>query len=81
MVRLVNQKLLFRNRFYCFDFRNFNQDEVKIDHLRADIAKLNTNIISSCLSQGIQIEFTNAPYTLANLLKLLTFNEYPSRLV
>jgi len=72
------------NRFILiqFDFpREFNTDNLTTDRLRADIAKLNANIISSCISQGILIEKTNVTHTLENLCKLLTFKRYLSRLV
>jgi len=65
-----------------FDFpREFNTDNLTTDRLRADIAKLNANIISSCISQGILIEKANVTHTLENLCKLLTFKRYLSRLV
>ncbi|CAF0741841.1 unnamed protein product [Adineta steineri] len=57
----------------------FNTDKLSIDCLRADIAKLNTNIIFSCLSQGIPIEFTNSTYTLENLRTLLKVEKYLNR--
>ncbi|CAF0968761.1 unnamed protein product [Adineta steineri] len=57
----------------------FNTDNLTTDRLRADIAKLNANIVCSCLSQGILIDNTNATHTLENLCKLLTFKRYLSR--
>ncbi|UJR28391.1 hypothetical protein I4U23_009632 [Adineta vaga] len=57
----------------------FNTNNLTIDCLRANIAKLNANIISSCLSQGIPIELNNVSYTLENLFKLLRLERYPSR--
>ncbi|CAF2421952.1 unnamed protein product [Rotaria sp. Silwood2] len=57
----------------------FNNDNLTTDRLRGDIAKLNANIISSCLSQDIPIENTNVTHTLENLLKLLKFERYRSR--
>ncbi|CAF0884523.1 unnamed protein product [Rotaria sp. Silwood1] len=57
----------------------FNGDNLTTDRLRGDIAKLNANIVSSCLSQDIPIDNTNATHTLENLLKLLTFKQYHSR--
>jgi hypothetical protein len=66
---------------YFHSSREFNTDNLTTDRLRADIAKLNANIISSCISQGIPIENHHATYTLENLCKLLTFKQYLSRLV
>ncbi|CAM4742828.1 unnamed protein product [Rotaria magnacalcarata] len=57
----------------------FNGDNLTTDRLRADIAKLNANIVTSCLAQDIPIENTHVTYTMENLLKLLTFKEYRSR--
>jgi len=57
----------------------FNTDNLTTDRLRADIAKLNANIVSSCISQGIPIDNTNVTHTLENLCKLLTFKRYLSR--
>jgi hypothetical protein len=57
----------------------FNTDNLTTDRLRADIAKLNANIVSSCISQGIPIENTHVTHTLENLCKLLTFKRYLSR--
>jgi hypothetical protein len=81
MVSRISQSML-RNQFvWLVFFRSFSQDELLIEHLRADIAKLNANIITTCLSQGIPIEFTNVTHTPENLLKLLTFDQYPTRFV
>jgi len=68
---------------YYFDLisREFNTDNLTTDRLRADIAKLNANIVSSCISQGIPMDNTNVTHTLENLYKLLTFKRYLSRLV
>ncbi|UJR21103.1 hypothetical protein I4U23_024203 [Adineta vaga] len=57
----------------------FNTDNLTPDRLRADIAKLNANIVCSCISQGIPIDKTNVTHTLENLCKLLTFKRYLSR--
>ncbi|CAF0841091.1 unnamed protein product [Rotaria sordida] len=57
----------------------FNSDNLTTDRLRGDIAKLNANIVTSCISQDIPIENTNVTHTLENLLKLLTFKRYRSR--
>ncbi len=64
-----------------FYFRQFNTENLRTDCLRADIAKLNANIVSTCFSQDIPIEFTNVTYTLENLFELLKCQRYPSRLV
>ena len=60
-------------------FSEFNTEELITDDLRANIAKLNANIVCSCLSQGIPVELTNVSYTLENLLKLLTLEQYRCR--
>ncbi len=57
-------------------FREFDTGYLTIDCLRANIAKLNANIYSSCLAQGVPIEVTSITYTLENLSKLLTFQKY-----
>lgn len=57
----------------------FNTDNLTADRLRADVAKLNANIISGCISQGIPIESASLTHTLENLYKLLIFKQYPSR--
>jgi hypothetical protein len=67
--------------FYLHFSREFNTDNLTTDRLRADIAKLNANIVSSCISQGIPIDNANVTHTLDNLCKLLTFKRYLSRFV
>lgn len=62
-------------------FREFNTENLKADRLRADIAKLNANIVSSCISQGICIDDSHVTHTLDNLCKLLTLKYYHSRFV
>ncbi|CAF3698911.1 unnamed protein product [Rotaria sp. Silwood1] len=57
----------------------FNSDNLTIDSLRRDIAKLNANIFSSCITQDIPIKDTNVTHTLENLVKLLRFERYCSR--
>jgi len=59
--------------------REFNTDTLTGDRLRADIAKLNANIVTSCMSQGIPMENTQVTHTLENLWKLLTYKQYRSR--
>lgn len=61
------------------DFSEFNTEELITDDLRANIAKLNANIVSCCLSEGIPVELANVSYTLENLLKLLTLEQYRCR--
>lgn len=61
------------------DFREFNGDNLTTDRLRADIAKLNANIFSSCLAQGMPMDLPNFTRTLENLRNLLAFKRYPSR--
>jgi hypothetical protein len=74
-----------KNSYFQFLYlrfsREFNNDNLTTDRLRADIAKLNANIISGCITQGIPIDKTNVTHTLENLCKLLTFKRYLSRLV
>lgn len=58
----------------------FNKDYLTEKYFHAIVAKLNTNIISGCLSQDIPIDFTtNVTQTLENLLKLLTLEKYLNR--
>ncbi|CAF0766473.1 unnamed protein product [Didymodactylos carnosus] len=57
----------------------FNTNNVTIERLRADIAKLNANILCGCFSQGIPINYSNAKHTIENLSKLILVNEYQSR--
>lgn len=81
----INCKKIKKKRIFfltsVFFSREFNTDNLTSDRLRADIAKLNANIVSSCISQGIPIDNTNVTHTLENLCKLLTFKRYLSRLV
>lgn len=78
MVRLMNSS---ERNFTVFYSSEFTKDCFKVDDLRADIAKLNVNITSSCLSQGIHVELSEAWYTFENLWKLFTVKQYPTRLV
>ncbi|CAF0839924.1 unnamed protein product [Adineta ricciae] len=57
----------------------FNTDNLTPDRLRADVAKLNANIVTSCISQGIPIDKNNVTHTLENLCRLLTLKRYLSR--
>lgn len=71
------------SKFFSFVlfFREFIGENLTIDRLRADIAKLNANIISTCLSQGIHIDNAHVTRTLENLCKLLTHRQNSSRCV
>lgn len=61
--------------------REFNAENLTTDRLRADIAKLNANIVSTCISQGIPMDNARVMHTLENLYTLLTLRNFLSRSV
>jgi hypothetical protein len=59
----------------------FNNGPYKVDELKKNVARLNTNIVTICLSQDISIDHNHFAHTLANLHKLVTSASYPHRYV